>query len=31
VAALFRAFYGRDPTVQPLLEDRGLVPARRGR
>jgi len=29
-AAMFRAFYGRDPDVGPLLEDRGLVPARRG-
>jgi peptidyl-dipeptidase Dcp len=27
VAALYRAFRGRDPVVQPLLEERGLVPA----
>jgi peptidyl-dipeptidase Dcp len=24
---MFRAFYGRDPDTQPMLEDRGLVPA----
>ncbi|HUB85170.1 MAG TPA: M3 family metallopeptidase, partial [Rhizomicrobium sp.] len=23
---MFRAFYGRDPDTQPMLEDRGLVP-----
>jgi peptidyl-dipeptidase Dcp len=26
-ASLYRAFRGRDPQVQPLLEERGLVPA----
>jgi peptidyl-dipeptidase Dcp len=26
VADLYRAFRGRDPIVQPLLEQRGLVP-----
>jgi peptidyl-dipeptidase Dcp len=25
VAAMYRAFRGRDPSVQPLLEARGLV------
>jgi peptidyl-dipeptidase Dcp len=24
---MFRAFYGRDPDIQPLLQDRGLAPA----
>ncbi len=28
VAAMYRAFRGRDPEVQPLLEERGLAPAR---
>jgi peptidyl-dipeptidase Dcp len=28
--ALYRAFRGRDPVVGPLLEERGLVAARRG-
>jgi len=31
MAALYRAFRGRDPVVQPLLEDRGLVATGRGR
>ncbi len=31
MAVLYRAFRGRDPSVQPLLEARGLVPARPGR
>ena len=25
---MFRAFYGKDPEVGPMLEDRGLVPAK---
>jgi peptidyl-dipeptidase Dcp len=29
-ATLFRAFRGRDPSVEPLLESRGLKPARPG-
>jgi peptidyl-dipeptidase Dcp len=28
VAAMYRAFRGRDPEVQPLLEERGLAPAK---
>jgi peptidyl-dipeptidase Dcp len=28
LAALYRAFRGRDPEVQPLLEERGLAPAK---
>ena len=31
MAVLYRAFRGRDPSVQPLLEARGLLPAPRGR
>ncbi len=31
MAVLFRAFRGRDPSIQPLLEARGLVPAGTGR
>jgi peptidyl-dipeptidase Dcp len=31
MSVLYRAFRGRDPVVGPLLEARGLVPARRGR
>jgi len=31
MGVLYRAFRGRDPVVEPLLEARGLVPARRGR
>jgi peptidyl-dipeptidase Dcp len=27
-AAMYRAFAGRDPSVQPLLIERGLEPAR---
>jgi peptidyl-dipeptidase Dcp len=30
VAAMYRAFRGRDPVVRPLLEERGLVPERPG-
>jgi peptidyl-dipeptidase Dcp len=30
MGVLYRAFRGRDPVVEPLLEARGLVPARRG-
>ena len=26
VAALYRAFRGRDPIVEPLLRERGLLP-----
>ena len=26
VASLYRAFRGRDPVVEPLLEERGLKP-----
>ena len=25
LAAMYRAFRGRDPQVQPLLEERGLI------
>jgi len=28
LAAMYRAFRGRDPEVQPLLEERGLAPAK---
>jgi len=31
MGVLYRAFRGRDPVVEPLLEARGLVPGRRGR
>jgi peptidyl-dipeptidase Dcp len=31
VAAMCRAFRGRDPVLGPLLENRGLVAGRRGR
>lgn len=27
-AEMYRAFRGRDPSVEPLLEQRGLKPAR---
>jgi peptidyl-dipeptidase Dcp len=27
-AAMYRAFAGRDPSIEPLMEQRGLVPAR---
>jgi len=30
MSVMYRAFRGRDPVVKPLLEARGLVPARRG-
>jgi len=30
MATIYRAFRGRDPTVEPLLEDRGLVPEKPG-
>ncbi|WP_242097241.1 M3 family metallopeptidase [Sphingomonas sp. CROZ-RG-20F-R02-07] len=26
-ATMFRAFYGKDPDISPMLQDRGLVPA----
>ena len=28
---LYRAFRGRDPSVEPLLEHRGLVPSKPGK
>ena len=28
VAAMYRAFRGRDPSIEPLLEDRGLKPSK---
>ena len=28
LAALYRAFRGRDPEARPLLEERGLAPAK---
>ena len=31
MSVLYRAFRGRDPVVEPLVEDRGLVAGRRGR
>ena len=30
MATIYRAFRGRDPTIEPLLENRGLVAERRG-
>jgi peptidyl-dipeptidase Dcp len=30
MATIYRQFRGRDPSIQPLLEDRGLVPAKPG-
>ena len=29
LATIFRNFYGSDPTIQPMLEDRGLVEAKK--
>jgi peptidyl-dipeptidase Dcp len=29
LATMYRAFRGRDPEVQPLLEERGLAPAKK--
>jgi peptidyl-dipeptidase Dcp len=28
-AALYRAFRGRDPKVEPLIEERGLKPSKK--
>jgi peptidyl-dipeptidase Dcp len=30
-AAMYRAFRGRDPSVEPLLEERGLKPEKKGK
>ena len=29
LAAMYRAFAGRDPSIRPLLENRGLIPAKK--